>query len=97
MDELSPTYEGDHVDLSVALSVLGKRGILHVFCEGGGILHSKLLSGNFVNSLLLFYGNIVIGGTGLSWAEMLQNSSNRWKLVQMKQLDNEFCVEYNPE
>lgn len=85
------------MDLSTVFSVLGKRGILHVFCEGGGILHSKLISGNFVNSLLLFYGNVIIGGTGISWAEMLQNSTKRWKLVNSKKFGNDFCVEYEPE
>ena len=51
---------------------LGKMGILHVLCEGGGILAGELLQARLVDELCVFLSPMLIGGpvgaTGLtSW------------------------------
>jgi len=48
--------------LPALASALGKLGILHVFCEGGGILAGALLKANLVDELCVFLSPMLIGG-----------------------------------
>ena len=41
---------------------LGRRGILHVFCEGGGILAGELVESGLVDKLHVFLSPMLIGG-----------------------------------
>jgi len=55
-----PSREG-HVSLERLLDRLGKMGLLHLLCEGGGRLAEALLRAGIVDRLLLFVAPKVIG------------------------------------
>jgi len=82
------------LNLKSILEILGKRGILQVFCEGGGKLQSQIIQENSVDSLLLYYGNVLIGSGGLSWAQNFNNNQSRWKLHHVTQFEEDVCMEY---
>jgi diaminohydroxyphosphoribosylaminopyrimidine deaminase/5-amino-6-(5-phosphoribosylamino)uracil reductase len=73
---------GETVSLSMLFKKLGKAGILHVLCEGGGALAETLTRGNHVDMFTFFVapkllgagGFPVLGGTG-------------WPLKHAPQLD----------
>jgi len=44
------------------LHTLGKRGLLHVLCEGGGILAGELVRSSLVNHYLMFMAPRLLGG-----------------------------------
>lgn len=96
--QIVPKNSQDGLDIKSVLENLGKRGILQVFCEGGGKLQSFMIHKNFVDSLLFFYGNILIGSQGKPWAQTFfsdNNTQNRWKLKHVTQFDDDVCMEYD--
>jgi len=52
------------VSLSGLLDRLGRMGVLHVLCEGGGELAAALLRGRFVDRCWLFLAPRLLGGSG---------------------------------
>ena len=44
------------------LAQLGRRGLLHVLCEGGGRLAGSLVRARCVNTFLFFIAGRVMGG-----------------------------------
>ena len=76
------------IDLDVLFDKLGDLGILHVVCEGGGILAGELLKQNLVRKLALFYAPCIIGGneaassvSGLGW-KMSERRTFAWKEIR---------------
>jgi len=55
---------------------LGKLGILHIFCEGGGGLAGSLLKAGLVDELRLFLSPMLIGGS------VGATGSTSWRLPQ---------------
>lgn len=55
---------GQRVPLAAVMKDLGKRGLLHVVCEGGGELAAGLLRAKLVDELRLYIAPKVIGGHG---------------------------------
>ena len=55
----------DGVSLPRLLTRLGKRGMLHVLCEGGGELAAMLLRGGMVDRFCLFIAPRLLGGAGV--------------------------------
>jgi diaminohydroxyphosphoribosylaminopyrimidine deaminase/5-amino-6-(5-phosphoribosylamino)uracil reductase len=93
--------EGGGVDLEEVLAVLGKRGILQVLVEGGGKLQSSFLAKDLVDRVVLYYGACLLGGSGLTWTQgpaTLAETISKvkfWKLDNVRQLDNDVCLEYS--
>ncbi|MBN1670552.1 MAG: bifunctional diaminohydroxyphosphoribosylaminopyrimidine deaminase/5-amino-6-(5-phosphoribosylamino)uracil reductase RibD [Kiritimatiellae bacterium] len=52
------------VSLPALCRRLGKLGILHLLCEGGGELAASLIRAGLVDELLIFVAPMVIGGRG---------------------------------
>ena len=50
------------VGLGNVLRLLGRMGILHVLCEGGGELAAGLIRGGLADELLFFVAPKVLGG-----------------------------------
>jgi len=57
-----PANKTGYVSLSSVISRLGKNGILHVLCEGGGEIASGLIRQNLVDEYLIFIAPLIIGG-----------------------------------
>jgi diaminohydroxyphosphoribosylaminopyrimidine deaminase/5-amino-6-(5-phosphoribosylamino)uracil reductase len=57
--------QNGQVSLSDLMKRLGKIGLLHVLCEGGGELAGALVRKKIVDNLLLFYGPLLLGGSGM--------------------------------
>lgn len=65
------------------LRELGERGILRVWCEGGGNVLGSLFRGGHVDEVWGFIAPLVIGGTGLSaiGGEGAATLADAWRLV----------------
>ncbi len=57
---------GGQVDLAQAMTVLAKRGLTRIFCEGGGALAAGLLAQDLVDELVVFTAPKAIGAEGLA-------------------------------
>ena len=55
---------GAHLSLSKGFVALGDAGLTSVFCEGGGMLASSLLSAGLVDELIVFTAGKLIGAEG---------------------------------
>lgn len=49
-------------DLAALLAALGREGILHVLCEGGGEIAAALIAAKCVDDVLIFVSPRIIGG-----------------------------------
>lgn len=54
----------DRVALSALMRELGRMGIMHVLCEGGGELAATLVREKLVDEFLFFMGPKLLGGAG---------------------------------
>jgi diaminohydroxyphosphoribosylaminopyrimidine deaminase/5-amino-6-(5-phosphoribosylamino)uracil reductase len=88
---------GRGVSWSALLKALHAKGIMHVVCEGGGMLVGSLLKTGLVDGLVLFVAPIVLGGNGrpsvggVNWA--LANAP-RLKVVESKQVGKDIMIRY---
>lgn len=53
------------VDLEEVWKLLGKRGILQAFVEGGSTLQTSLLDSKLVNKLIVYLGPLLLGSRGI--------------------------------
>jgi diaminohydroxyphosphoribosylaminopyrimidine deaminase/5-amino-6-(5-phosphoribosylamino)uracil reductase len=51
--------------LKKILSELGKQGVMHVLCEGGGELAGSLVRAGLVDEFALFVAPAMLGGDGV--------------------------------
>jgi diaminohydroxyphosphoribosylaminopyrimidine deaminase/5-amino-6-(5-phosphoribosylamino)uracil reductase len=54
---------GSRIDLSAAMSLLGRRGIAHIMLEGGATLIGAALRARIVDRAMLFYAPKILGGS----------------------------------
>ncbi|MCE2982229.1 MAG: bifunctional diaminohydroxyphosphoribosylaminopyrimidine deaminase/5-amino-6-(5-phosphoribosylamino)uracil reductase RibD [Parachlamydia sp.] len=59
-----PTDSTGHISLKKAWELLGSKGVLQVFVEGGPFLQTSLIKEGIVNTLLLYVGPLLIGEKG---------------------------------
>lgn len=59
-----PCGRGKRVNLRSLMDRLGKAGLLHVLCEGGGELAAQLVRGNLVDRFEFFVAPKLLGGGG---------------------------------
>jgi riboflavin biosynthesis pyrimidine reductase len=72
------------VALAPLFDMLGERGLLEVYCEGGPTLASTLLDQDLVDRLELHYGPVLLGGGGLGLADVGVTTiadARRWSLL----------------
>jgi diaminohydroxyphosphoribosylaminopyrimidine deaminase/5-amino-6-(5-phosphoribosylamino)uracil reductase len=53
---------GGRIDLGALLDEVGRMGLLHVLCEGGGELAASLIAGQHVDEYLFFVSPSILGG-----------------------------------
>jgi diaminohydroxyphosphoribosylaminopyrimidine deaminase/5-amino-6-(5-phosphoribosylamino)uracil reductase len=92
---------GPQVDLTIALTLLGERGISSILLEGGGVLNGAMLQAGLVDKLMLFYAPIIVGGEGSPSAFAFtgpeeMSSALRLSRVSMQAFGEDWCVSGYP-
>lgn len=86
---------GRGVSLPALLNALHSRGILHVLCEGGGMLFGSLMKAKLVDELVVFVAPVMLGGDGLpvvagiNWALA---KAPRMKIVEARQVGADVMI-----
>jgi diaminohydroxyphosphoribosylaminopyrimidine deaminase/5-amino-6-(5-phosphoribosylamino)uracil reductase len=94
-----PVVDG-RFDLRRVMRALGARGLLHVLCEGGGVLASELVRARLVDEALFFLAPRMLGGAarpaigGPGWTLA---RAPRWKCVQSAHVGPDFLMRLRPE
>jgi diaminohydroxyphosphoribosylaminopyrimidine deaminase/5-amino-6-(5-phosphoribosylamino)uracil reductase len=93
--------EGPRVDLTVAMTLLGKQGISSILLEGGGVLNGAMLQAGLVDKLMLFYAPIIVGGDGAPSVFAFtgpdeMSSALRLSRVTMQAFGEDWCVSGYP-
>jgi diaminohydroxyphosphoribosylaminopyrimidine deaminase/5-amino-6-(5-phosphoribosylamino)uracil reductase len=88
---------GARVDLAIAMTSLGERGISSILLEGGGVLNGAMLQAGLVDKLMLFYAPIIVGGDGAPSAFSFtgpeeMSSALRLRNVSMQAFGEDWCV-----
>ncbi len=91
---------GGMLDIDALLRELGRRGILHAVCEGGGRLASSLFATGVVDRIVLFLAPIILGDDGQSrpavaGAEWLLSSSPKFELEYTRRLGDDLFLAYH--
>jgi len=88
----------DRVNLGDVFDILGKRGVIQVLAEGGGILHGSLLQEKLINQLTLYVGPRILGDAG---KPLFQNTpfesidlAPSIQLKEVKQLGDTIRLDY---
>ncbi|WP_373233155.1 bifunctional diaminohydroxyphosphoribosylaminopyrimidine deaminase/5-amino-6-(5-phosphoribosylamino)uracil reductase RibD [Cohnella sp.] len=92
---------GPKVDLEIAMTTLGDRGISSILLEGGGVLNGAMLQAGLVDKLMLFYAPIIVGGEGAPSAFAFtgpeeMSSALRLSGVTMQAFGEDWCVSGYP-
>jgi diaminohydroxyphosphoribosylaminopyrimidine deaminase/5-amino-6-(5-phosphoribosylamino)uracil reductase len=61
---LDPAPDGIGVDLTAALALLGRDGVLQAMVEGGPTLHGALLRAGLIDRVVAYVAGAVLGATG---------------------------------
>jgi diaminohydroxyphosphoribosylaminopyrimidine deaminase/5-amino-6-(5-phosphoribosylamino)uracil reductase len=88
---------GARVDLDLAMTALGQRGISSVLLEGGGVLNGAMLEAGLVDKFMLFYAPLIVGGEGAPTAFAFagpeeMSSALRLERVSMQSFGQDWCV-----
>ncbi len=73
------------LNLAEVLDILGKKGVISVFVEGGSRVHSSFLNGQFADLAYLFYAPIFAGSEGDCLTSHL-SVSNKEKSIKLTRL-----------
>lgn len=86
--------------LKKVLKALGAAGLTSVLVEGGGVLAASFLKEGLADSLVVFYGPMVIGGDGLSMVGPLSlkglKDAPRFTAVRVKKSGDDIVAELRP-
>ena len=93
--------ESKVINLQEAVFMLGKRGFLSLFLEGGTSLATNFIKENLVQELHLFYGNIFLGSQGRSLFNDLNVSTLTealtWDIKESSFFDNHLYMKLFPK
>ena len=84
-------------DLGAVLADLGKAGVLHVLCEGGGAVFSAFLEAGLADKLHLFLAPRLLGGAARGWSDDLKiermERALRWRDTTERRVGEDVWVE----
>ena len=86
---------GAGVSLAALMKALQARGVMHVLCEGGGVLVGSLLKAGLVDEVVMFVAPVILGGDGrpsvggINWALA---KAPRLKIVETKLVGNDVMI-----
>ena len=77
---------------------LGKLGLLHVLCEGGGILAGELLRAGLVDELCVFLSPMLIGGPvgAIGTAEWSLKQAPRFEMKTCRPVGKDLFLRLTP-
>lgn len=87
------------VSLPALMAELGRRGTLHVLCEGGGELAAGLLRDGLVDEIVLFVAPMFLGGKGVAavggdgW---LLDVAPQFRLVEVERVGDDAVLVARP-
>lgn len=94
----SASNEG--VDLSFALDLLGKQGVIQALFEGGGTLIGSLWKQGFINQWTTYIGPCLLSETGIPVLKGVViptiKDAPRFQLVRSKQINDCVRLDYKP-
>ena len=89
---------GPTIDWSVVLDDLGKRGVARLMVEGGGSVHTALLSRGLVDEIHLAVAPVVVGQEGaphfLNPSGYVQGPAERMTLVAVRTIGDVVLLHY---
>jgi len=86
---------GARVSLTALIKTLHAQGIMHVVCEGGGVLVGSLLKASLVDEMVMFVAPVILGAQGfasigaVSWALA---KAPRMKLVESSRVGDDVMI-----
>lgn len=86
-------------DLRTHLEGMRTRGIRHVYVEGGAGVAGCLLSGGFVDRLIIFQAPVLLGAgalAGLGAAAPPEGHGDRWRVVEHRLVGDDLLTVYRP-
>lgn len=88
---------GRQVDIGLVCSELGRRGMMSLLVEGGGMVHGAFVDARAVDRFLIFIAPIVLGGAGPPpvGGMGVERISDAWRLVDttVRRLDGDLLIE----
>lgn len=87
---------GAGVGLSSLVDALGRRGLLEVYCEGGGAVATSLLREDLVGRLELYYGGVIAGRGGPEIGDLEFSSlgeASRWTTQNVERVGDDLFTE----
>jgi len=93
---LQPDANG-FLPLARVMGKLGHMDLMHVVCEGGGVLAGALHDANLIDEYILFYAPSILGDTqakrGFSFnGECALNDMKRRKIKDVRMFGDDLCV-----
>ncbi|MER7983385.1 dihydrofolate reductase family protein [Streptomyces sp. NPDC095817] len=92
---------GPEFDWGLALDELGRRGIKQLMVEGGGTIHTQLMSQNLADEVHLAIAPLLVGqpeaARFLGAAEYPGGSTARMKVLEIRAIDDVVFVRYSPK
>jgi diaminohydroxyphosphoribosylaminopyrimidine deaminase/5-amino-6-(5-phosphoribosylamino)uracil reductase len=87
--------------LKEALGALGKRGIDSILFEGGATMAGALLSGGFVDRLVIFQAPVLLGPGAISAFSFPPGEAAvpvaRWRVVEQARFEDDVMTVYAPQ
>jgi riboflavin-specific deaminase-like protein len=92
---------GPELDWEVVLDELGRRGVRRLMVEGGGTIHTQLMSRDLADELHLAVAPLVVGETGaprfLNPAPYPGGSTARMRLLEARTIGDVVLLRYAPK
>ncbi|MFG2440848.1 RibD family protein [Streptomyces sp. NPDC048508] len=92
---------GPDFDWGLALDELGRRGIKRLMVEGGGTIHTQLMSQNLADEVHLAIAPLLVGQPEaahfLGAADYPGGSTARMKVLEIRAIDDVVFVRYAPK
>ncbi len=100
--ELLPQgFPGGSVDVSEAMALLGKRGILQVMVEGGALLYGSFFRSQLVDHFVVYVGACTLGADALPLfsgpSPTTIDQAHRWHLLNIQRFGNDVRLDYTPD
>lgn len=88
----------ESINLKRVVEDLGRKQIIQLLVEGGGLIHSAFINAQLANRFILYMGNCLLGEEGKSFIPDLTVSTisqaPRWQLENICRLNNDVRLDY---
>jgi diaminohydroxyphosphoribosylaminopyrimidine deaminase/5-amino-6-(5-phosphoribosylamino)uracil reductase len=98
----APPDPDGRVDMNGLLEELGRRGVVNLMVEGGGIILGSLFDGGRVDKVMAFVAPVIIGGSGAASpveGAGISRMADAWRLerTKMEQVGGDWIVTGYPK